>query len=154
MHRQGPTPKPSKPPKSSVRLRALCGESCNPWIPDSKLPKLPQNSVNSLIRKILLATPEFPRFYADYILALAPNSNEARILRPHYQKILAKVNGMSNDHSCTHIKATGIRCNSPALHGEQFCYFHQNAHRGVRRPKQSRLHPIALIEDEESIQYP
>ena len=60
---------------------------------------------------------------------------------------------MSNDHSCTHIKVTGVRCNSPALRGEQFCYFHQNAHRGVRRPKQSRLHPIALIEDEESIQY-
>jgi hypothetical protein len=59
----------------------------------------------------------------------------------------------SDDHSCTHIKVTGVRCNSPALRGEQFCYFHQNAHRGVRRPKQSRLHPIALIEDEESIQY-
>jgi hypothetical protein len=60
---------------------------------------------------------------------------------------------MSNNNSCTHIKVTGVRCNSPALRGEQFCYFHQNAHRGVRRPKQSRLHPIALIEDEESIQY-
>ena len=48
---------------------------------------------------------------------------------------------------------TGARCGSPALKGEQFCYFHQNAIRSVRRPKQSRLHPIALIEDEESIQY-
>ena len=60
---------------------------------------------------------------------------------------------MSNDRSCTHIKASGVRCNSPALRGEQFCYFHQNAHRGVRRPPQSRLHPIAMIEVEESIQY-
>ncbi|MBZ5684458.1 MAG: hypothetical protein LAP86_05430 [Acidobacteriia bacterium] len=60
---------------------------------------------------------------------------------------------MSNDRSCTHIKVTGVRCNSPALRGEQFCYFHQNAHRGVPRPPQSRLHPIAMIEDEESIQY-
>ena len=61
---------------------------------------------------------------------------------------------MSNSNgTCTHIKVTGVRCGSPALRGEQFCYFHQNAHRGVRRPKQSRLHPIALIEDEESIQY-
>jgi hypothetical protein len=58
---------------------------------------------------------------------------------------------MSNDHACIHIKVTGVRCNSPALRGEQFCYFHQNAHRGVRRPPQSRLHPIAMIEDEESI---
>lgn len=38
------------------------------------------------------------------------------------------------------------------MHGEQFCYFHQNAHRGVRRPPHSRLHPIALIESEEAIQ--
>ena len=61
---------------------------------------------------------------------------------------------MSNSNgTCTHIKVTGARCGSPALKGEQFCYFHQNAIRSVRRPKQSRLHPIALIEDEESIQY-
>jgi hypothetical protein len=60
---------------------------------------------------------------------------------------------MSNNGTCTHIKVTGVRCGSPALRGEEFCYFHQNAHRTVRRPKQSRLHPIALIEDEESIQY-
>ena len=148
-----PATENSKPQPSSVPLRALCGESSSPWIPDSKLPPLPQNSTNSLIRKILLATPEFPRFYADVVLATRPNSHEAKILRPHYQKILEKVNAMSNDRSCTHIKVSGVRCNSPALRGEQFCYFHQNAHRGVRRPPQSRLHPIAMIEDEESIQY-
>jgi hypothetical protein len=124
-----------------------------PWIPESKLPPLPQNSTNSLIRKIFLATPAFPRFYADVVLATRPNSHEAKILRPYYQKILEKVNAMSYDHTCTHIKVTGVRCNSPTLRGEQFCYFHQNAHRGVRRPPQSRLHPIAMIEDEESIQY-
>ena len=53
---------------------------------------------------------------------------------------------------CTHIKVTGVRCGSPALRGEQFCYFHQRMVRGVRTPAQARLHPIALIEDEESIQ--
>jgi hypothetical protein len=96
----------------------------------------------------------FPRFYADIVLAYSPNSNEAMILRPHYQKICEKVNAiMSQNATCTHIKVTGVRCGSPALKGEQFCYFHQNAIRSVRRPKQSRLHPIALIEDEESIQY-
>jgi hypothetical protein len=87
-------------------------------------------------------------------LTYSPNSNEAKILRPHYQKICEKVNAiMSQNGTCTHIKVTGVRCGSPALKGEQFCYFHQNAIRSVRRPKQSRLHPIALIEDEESIQY-
>ncbi len=54
--------------------------------------------------------------------------------------------------TCTHIKVTGVRCGSPTLRGEQFCYFHQHAHRGVRKPPQSRLHPIAILEDEESIQ--
>ncbi len=57
-----------------------------------------------------------------------------------------------SSQSCTHIKVTGVRCGSPALRGEQFCYFHQRMHRGVRTPPQARLHPIALIEDEESIQ--
>jgi len=110
--------------------------------------------VKSSIRKMLLASPDFPRFYADTILRSAPNSREANILRPHYQKICEKVDLiMSQDKTCTHIKVSGVRCGSPALRGEQFCYFHQNAHRGVRRPRQSRLHPIALIEDEESIQY-
>ena len=59
---------------------------------------------------------------------------------------------MPNPKSCTHIKVTGVRCESPALRGEQFCYFHQHAHRGVRRPPRSRLHPMALIESQESIQ--
>jgi hypothetical protein len=59
---------------------------------------------------------------------------------------------MENRKSCTHIKISGIRCGSPSLRGEQFCYYHQRMHRGVRTPPQSRLHPIACIEDKESIQ--
>ena len=111
--------------------------------------------VRSRIRNILLSSPLFPRFYADMVLRYAPNSSEANILRPHYQKIREEVNHIMSRQkgTCTHIKVSGVRCGSPALKGEQFCYFHQNAHRGVRRPKESRLHPIALIEDEESIQY-
>jgi hypothetical protein len=53
---------------------------------------------------------------------------------------------------CTHIKVTGIPCGSPALRGEQFCYFHQRMVRGVSTPPNARLHPIALIESEEAIQ--
>jgi len=53
---------------------------------------------------------------------------------------------------CTHIKVNGVPCGSPALHGEVFCYFHQRMIRGVRTPTKSRLHPIALIENEEGIQ--
>ena len=59
---------------------------------------------------------------------------------------------MQNSKTCTHIKISGIRCGSPSLRGEQFCYYHQRMHRGVRTPRQSRLHPLACIEDKESIQ--
>jgi hypothetical protein len=57
-----------------------------------------------------------------------------------------------NIRVCTHIKVNGVRCGSPALRAEVFCYFHQRMIRGVRTPPKSRLHPIALIEDEEGIQ--
>jgi hypothetical protein len=59
---------------------------------------------------------------------------------------------MQSSKTCTHIKISGIRCGSPSLRGEQFCYYHQRMHRGVRTPPQSRLHPLACIEDKESIQ--
>jgi hypothetical protein len=54
--------------------------------------------------------------------------------------------------TCTHIKVTGIRCGSPALRGEEFCYFHQRMLRGIQTPPEARLHPVALIENEEAIQ--
>jgi hypothetical protein len=57
-----------------------------------------------------------------------------------------------NIRSCTHIKVNGVRCGSPALHAEVFCYFHQRMFRGVSTPPKSRLHPIALIENEEGVQ--
>ena len=53
---------------------------------------------------------------------------------------------------CTHIKATGHTCASPALRGEAFCYFHQRMIRGVPTPPKSRIRPMALIESPEGIQ--
>ena len=53
---------------------------------------------------------------------------------------------------CTHIKVSGVQCGSPALRGEQFCYFHQRMFRGVPTPPDSRLHPVALLESDEAIQ--
>lgn len=58
----------------------------------------------------------------------------------------------ASTRACTHIKVDGVQCGSPALREEVFCYFHQRMIRGVRTPPKSRLHPIALLEDEESIQ--
>jgi hypothetical protein len=53
---------------------------------------------------------------------------------------------------CTHIKVTGVPCGSPALVGKRFCYFHERMIHGVRTPPKSRIHPMALIENEEGIQ--
>ena len=57
-----------------------------------------------------------------------------------------------NTRVCTHIKVNGIRCGSPSLRREVFCYFHQRMIRGVRTPPKSRLHPIANFEDAQAIQ--
>ena len=53
---------------------------------------------------------------------------------------------------CTHIKAAGQRCGSPALRGEFFCYFHTRIIKGVQQRIDMRLHSMALLEDCESIQ--
>ncbi len=118
-------------------------------------PSTPATRVKSFVRKILLASPVFPRLYADVVISSAPNSNEAKILAHNYKKIVALSNErntqMSHPKSCTHIKVTGVRCGSPALRGEQFCYFHQRMLRSVRFPS-SRVLRSALLEDPESIQ--
>ena len=69
------------------------------WDPTAPEPESPDpNSATfardfkSFVRKILLVTPEFPRFYADVLIDRAPNSNAAKILRKNYSKILEKVN--------------------------------------------------------------
>jgi hypothetical protein len=148
-----------------------------PSIPETEPISAIAARVKSLVRNTLLASPDFPRLYADVVISSAPNSNEAKILARNYKKIieltLAKTNikaaqtepvtnvtvtnieanrtPMPNVKTCTHIKVTGIRCGSPALRGEQFCYFHQRMLRTVTVPK-SRLHPVAMLENEEAIQ--
>ena len=47
--------------------------------------------------------------------------------------------------TCTHIKVTGHPCDSPALRGEKFCYFHQRMIHGVPTPSKARIHPMALM---------
>ena len=49
---------------------------------------------------------------------------------------------------CEHVKMDGIRCGSPALHGGQYCYYHDGQYRAVP----SRLIPgITVSHREESI---
>ncbi len=57
-----------------------------------------------------------------------------------------------NVRKCTHVKVTGLRCGSPALRGEFFCYFHTRVIKGVQQRADMRLDTIALLEDPEAIQ--
>jgi hypothetical protein len=97
----------------------------------------------------------FPRLYADVARSSAHNSNESKILDQSNKKIIATTERtskpMSTSKSCMHIKVSGVRCGSPSMRGEQFCYFHLRMLRTVRGPA-SRVHHAALLEDDESIQ--
>jgi hypothetical protein len=113
----------------------------------------------SHVLNIFRANPWLSRFCADSLQIIDSNSNQINNLPTRSEKNFnldpKGVNLMplnQNIRVCTHIKVNGVPCGSPALHGEIFCYFHQRMIRGVRTPSKSRLHPIALIENEEGIQ--
>jgi hypothetical protein len=122
---------------------------------------------NTLFFKILRANPLLARFYADLFRRHGANPSLIKDLEASAPKIFARSQSTnnpkppkgsntmavkSNPSACTHIKVNGIRCDSPSLRGEVFCYFHQRMIRGVRTPPKSRLHPIAMLENQESIQ--
>jgi hypothetical protein len=140
-----PTQRPNQVPASLSQKQTIS-------IPKSEQLSATADHIKSIIRNTLLASPAFPRLYADVVLSSAPNSNEAKILAQNYKKICDSTTRTNMSFkNCTHIKVTGVRCGSPALRGEQFCYFHQRMLRTVQVPD-SRVHHAALLEDEEAIQ--
>ena len=60
-----------------------------PRLPASNRSPKSAPNIKSLIFKNLVASPMFPRLYADTVLHYAPNSLAAKILAPHYKKIVA-----------------------------------------------------------------
>ena len=124
---------------------------------------------NTLFFKILRANPLLARFYADLfrrhganpsiitdLETRSPNffspDQSTRNATPRPSKGSNTMAVNPNTRVCTHIKVNGIRCGSPSLRREVFCYFHQRMIRGVRTPPKSRLHPIANFEDTQAIQ--
>jgi hypothetical protein len=123
---------------------------------------------NTLFFKILRANPLLARFYADLFRRHGANPSLIKDLETRSAKFFApdrsthnptskpsKGQNMAvnpNTRSCSHIKVNGVRCGSPSLRQEVFCYFHQRMIRGVRTPPKSRLHPIANFENQEAIQ--
>jgi hypothetical protein len=124
---------------------------------------------NTLFFNILSANPLLARFYADLFRRHGANPSVVKDLETRSgifftsdqstQKAEPKAKGSTtmalnpNTRVCTHIKVNGIRCGSPSLRHEVFCYFHQRMIRGVRTPPKSRLHPIANFEDTHAIQF-
>jgi hypothetical protein len=112
---------------------------------------------NTLFFKILRANPLLARFYADLFRRHGANPsiiNDLETRSPIFSTPKKGSNMAVNPstRTCTHIKVNGIRCGSPSLRQEVFCYFHQRMIRGVRTPPKSRLHPIANFEDPQAIQ--
>jgi hypothetical protein len=123
---------------------------------------------NTLFFKILHANPLLARFYADLFRRHGANPSLIKDLETRSPNFFApdqstetkkgsnkKGSNMAvnpNTRTCSHIKVNGVRCGSPSLRQEVFCYFHQRMIRGVRTPPKSRLHPIANFEDAQAIQ--
>jgi hypothetical protein len=124
---------------------------------------------NTLFFNILCANPLLTRFYADLLRRHGANPSIINDLETRSANFFSPdqstqpttsepAKGSSpmatnpNTRVCTHIKVNGIRCGSPSLRQEVFCYFHQRMIRGVRTPPKSRLHPIANFEDAQAIQ--
>jgi hypothetical protein len=134
-----------------------CHTSLKEYI--STLSPAAQAAAKSYLFNIFRANPWLARFYAAGLDILAANHCEIKDLPAESAKKFNpdskgsdSMSTVQNVRVCTHIKVNGIRCGSPALRGEVFCYFHQRMFRGVRTPPNSRLHPIAMLEDEQSIQ--
>jgi hypothetical protein len=125
---------------------------------------------NTLFFNILCANPSMAIYYGEFFQQHGANSSLLKDLEAR-SGILSDPDQSTEDHPlpkepkgpnsmaisqnvrlCTHIKVNGICCGSPSLRGEVFCYFHQRMIRGVRTPPKSRLHPMAVLEDEQSIQ--
>ena len=55
---------------------------------------------------------------------------------------------------CRHIKASGTKCEAPALKGEQFCYFHSRSRAHAKRHVDHwQAIEIPLLEDRSAIQH-
>ncbi len=63
---------------------------------------------------------------------------------------------MANIDLCTHIKADGNICESPALNDEDYCYFHQECRIRIKRQRRAARHKLPfqlpVLEDAAAIQ--
>jgi hypothetical protein len=62
------------------------------------------------------------------------------------------MSSFASSRRCSHIKVTGHRCGSPALHGEDLCYFHARLIGRIRARIDAVISPVAQLENEEAVQ--
>ena len=70
----------SMSPRSNGRIRPSAHPNSILAIPKTGKPSSSDSRAKSLIHNILQASPMFPIFYADIVMASAPNSKESNIL--------------------------------------------------------------------------
>src|SRR5277367_1555733 len=92
---------------------------------------------NTLFFNILRANPLLARFYADLFRRHGANPSLIKDLETRSAEFFSpgqpttetkKGTTMAvnpNTRVCSHIKVNGVRCGSPSLRQEVFCYFHQ-----------------------------
>jgi hypothetical protein len=57
-----------------------------------------------------------------------PNKTVADTITRALSDSFARVEAAHNAPRCYHVKINGIRCGSPAMHQDAFCYFHSRIH--------------------------
>ena len=63
------------------------------------------------------------------------------------QQVGERLNAADAAPRCFHVKLNGVRCGSPAMHGEPYCYFHERVH----NPPIEEDFPF--LEDANSVQF-
>lgn len=56
------------------------------------------------------------------------NETPAQTINRALASSLARVEAAHNAPRCYHVKINGVRCGSPAMHRDAFCYFHSRMH--------------------------
>jgi hypothetical protein len=67
-------------------------------------------------------------------------------VRQTIAKALAGVTAAANAPRCMHVRVNGVRCGSPALRNDPFCYFHDRMNERMPAPA------LPALEDAESVQ--
>jgi hypothetical protein len=64
-----------------------------------------------------------------------------------------KTTGACKYQECRFIKSNGLKCQSPAMRGSQFCYFHGRTRIYVQRPRSREPLQLPALENQAAIHF-